>query len=182
MGWSIALIENTLEFDDATAGKVDAWSDERMQGGTERVASDRHRLSFDPDDMEHMDYLHDEDLQKILVDGGALGRVCFGSLEGDDAGEFWGYKFGDGLSCRPLIGEVAWRERPSLHGRRFVFTGTMEIGRREASEMVTNRGGTVATSVGRGVTLVVSAALVAALVLDLEILTEKQFMELMGEG
>lgn len=66
------------------------------------------KLIFNSDDMEHMDWLGDNKVRQLLAKNGAVGVVCFGSLEGDNANSFWGYSFGNG-KCTQLVGQVVWQ-------------------------------------------------------------------------
>ncbi|MFP5446682.1 MAG: hypothetical protein ACLGIY_24440 [Betaproteobacteria bacterium] len=64
-------------------------------------------LNFDEDSMEHMDFVWNDEVLAVLADAKVNGRVTFGSLEGNNAGEFWGYDFKDGLMTK-LTGAIHW--------------------------------------------------------------------------
>ena len=55
-----------------------------------------HLIGFDEEACEHMDYLHDSDVQDFLKATKAQGTVMFGSTERDNKGQWWSYTF-DGL-------------------------------------------------------------------------------------
>jgi hypothetical protein len=65
------------------------------------------KLYFDPDHMEHMDWLADKEVQEILVKHNVTGFIGFGDLEGDNAGSFWGYRLEQG-QCREVSGTITW--------------------------------------------------------------------------
>lgn len=107
MGWSIAMLENTVKvpakaqkdlkkLDD---GHVFEYDDCGALGG---------KLEFNSDHMEHMDYLHHDGVIETLIKHKAKGRVMFGDLDGDNFGSFWGYEFVDG-ACHRLTGELVWK-------------------------------------------------------------------------
>lgn len=50
-------------------------------------------IEFDSDCMEHMDYLHDPNMQAALVAVGARGFVTIGDFQGDNAGWVWTHEF-----------------------------------------------------------------------------------------
>jgi len=100
MGWSINLIENTVQIsqecasDLFNAGKeIGIWYDE------EEVSKDGN-LRFNPDHMEHMDYLCNDEITAVLEQHKVNGEVTFCSYEGDNAGSYWGYRFKDGKLTR----------------------------------------------------------------------------------
>lgn len=126
MGWSINEMENTVtltkEQADTLNPKVaDLCPDHFYEGDTpfieERVrdiatgkvsSTGRYICYFDSDHGEHMDWLtNDETVLQLIADAGAEGRVCFGSEEGDDAGEYWGVEFASG-KYRHLKAEIRW--------------------------------------------------------------------------
>ncbi len=84
----------------------------RMWGDIGSVASKDGELYFNPDHFEHMDYLNEEALLKVLLKHKAKGDICFGSLEGDNAGSYWGYRFDGKGGVVELVGEVAYTEVP----------------------------------------------------------------------
>ena len=50
-------------------------------------------LMFISDHMEHMDYLWNESIINKLKEMKVKGDITFGSLDGDNAGDNWGYRF-----------------------------------------------------------------------------------------
>lgn len=71
----------------------------------------KDKLSFNSDHAEHMDYLANEYGQKIIAvlnKHQVRGDICFGSLEGDNAGCFWGYRFDGKGNMKELTGKIVW--------------------------------------------------------------------------
>lgn len=99
MSWSIGIIENSVTVPEAAQADLIALESEHDFSYDDRGAVDGELL-FNPDDMEWMDYLGDDQIVQVLVSHGAQGRVLFGSLEGDDAGSYWGYEFQEGKCVR----------------------------------------------------------------------------------
>jgi len=67
------------------------------------------KLAFNPDHQEHMDYLgNNPKLNKVLQKHKVKGDICFGSLEGDNAGSFWGYRFDGKGGMQELEGKLSW--------------------------------------------------------------------------
>lgn len=104
MGWRIGVIENTVEVSPEVAEEVFKADGGRTFYEVDEVTYD-DRLYFDDDHGEHMDYLHDERIQKALLKGRVNGRVAFASVEGDDSGEWWTYTFRDG-NCVKNSGKI----------------------------------------------------------------------------
>ncbi len=56
-----------------------------------------------------MDYLDNNPaFTKILCNHKVKGDICFGSLEGDNAGSFWGYRFNGKGQLQKLEGTLVW--------------------------------------------------------------------------
>src|ERR1700744_356709 len=102
MGWSIACLKNELTFDENCRDAIHnlnvvTWGEDYDVGYEgylfteefEGKTSTKYNLYFDCDHMEHMDFLWNKDLQQVLSEHKVTGTVCFGSLEGDNAGSFW---------------------------------------------------------------------------------------------
>lgn len=108
MSWSIGELVNTVTISKKCARELFAV---RKNYGTwyslEDVTYDG-KLNFNGDHMEHMDYLWNEDIQAVLLKYKVRGDVCFGSLEGDNAGSFWGYRFDGKGGMSTLEGKVEW--------------------------------------------------------------------------
>jgi hypothetical protein len=110
MSWNIANIVNTVEIpkesiDELYAAQTyegDIWEDPEdiTEGG---------KLCFDPDHMEWMDYLDNPDIIGVLTKYKVKGDICFGSLEGDNANSFWGYRFDGNGNMEELEGKVEWQ-------------------------------------------------------------------------
>lgn len=67
------------------------------------------KIWFDPDSTEHMDFIQNSAILNVLEKHKVNGRITFGSLEGDNAGKFWGYDFKDGVVKR-LKGTIVFEE------------------------------------------------------------------------
>lgn len=120
MSWSIALIKNTLIIPEPAQQRVARALMPTLGAENEdeiinhRFATDG-RLVFHQDDMEHMDFLtwDDKACEEIAAAGGQ-GHVLFGSLEGDNKGQFWGAEFKDGVWTRltATVQDIVWSETP----------------------------------------------------------------------
>lgn len=104
MGWSIHEVKNTVDLPKAAEAPIRKWALKTID--IDDVVADG-KLYFNPDYMEHMDFLWQEGFDVLAKKFKLNGEVCFGSLDGDNAGEFWGYRFVDGLMTK-LIGELRW--------------------------------------------------------------------------
>jgi len=110
MGWHIEIIDNTVKVNkklakalfDSQDFKGEHWYD------IEEVSYEG-KLHFNYDHMEHMDWLWNENVQKVLCEAKVRGKVTFGSMDGDNSGEFWGYEFDGKGGFRELKGEVVWK-------------------------------------------------------------------------
>lgn len=75
------------------------------------------KLSFNIDHMEWMDYIaNSEEIKTTLKKHKVKGDICFGSLEGDNAGSFWGYRFDGKGGMKTLTGELTWSEDAGTAG------------------------------------------------------------------
>lgn len=109
MGWSIGLIDNTVEITEKCAKELlKKCGNERYWDSVDEVVDSDGYLVFNSDHYEHMDYVDDPDIQAILEKHKVNGIITFGSLDGDDAGSFWGYQFDDG-KLTYLVGEVVYK-------------------------------------------------------------------------
>jgi len=113
MGWSIALISNDVEISSECA--KDLWK--AVQKGDnpwyeEDEITWRGKLSFNSDHMEHMDYMWNPKIQEVLAKHKVNGDITFGSLDGDNRGQFWGYRFTNGVLTK-LTGKVVFEVDPS---------------------------------------------------------------------
>jgi len=110
--WSIHETVNTVEISkecakelfEAQAYENEIWSD----------AGDvayKGKLCFNEDHYEHMDFIgNNEPMVEILKKHKVNGDICFGSLEGDNAGRFWGYRFDGKGGMVELKGVVMYEE------------------------------------------------------------------------
>jgi len=107
MGWSINVVSNTLEITPECAAELyDVGDDEYFFGDPDAVTNRKGLLSFDPDSMEHMDYLWDERIQAVLCKHQVNGKVVFSSTEGDNRDTWWSYDFVDGV-CTQATGKLS---------------------------------------------------------------------------
>ncbi len=111
MGWSIACVENTLVVPEECGEELRNLVEKTEDGEEYPVELDLYsyspQLEFNVDHMEHMDCLWREEVQAVLAKHKVSGRVCFGSLEGDNSGDFWGYEWTNG-ELRMLSGTLHW--------------------------------------------------------------------------
>lgn len=109
MSWSIECLVNTVQVTMDCAEELFQVGEPEGYFYSIDDVSHNGKLSFNPDHMEHMDFIGDEEIQKVLKHHKVQGDIRFGSLEGDNRGKFWGYRF-DGLGHMvPLEGELTWR-------------------------------------------------------------------------
>lgn len=104
MSWHIGVLKNTVRVSNTCGAAIKAYLVSQYTHEPDDVVCLDGTLCFDSH--EHSDYLDAEVCALIAADG-ATGDVCFGSVEGDNAGEFWGHRF-EGGSCQKLKGEVVW--------------------------------------------------------------------------
>lgn len=110
MSWNIECLKNDLPLSEACVAdltKVAKKCWEGYEGSGEPNICQKGKFYFNPDHFEHQDYLPSAWLLKILKKHKVNGAICFGSLEGDNAGEFWGYQFDDGFMSK-LEGTMLW--------------------------------------------------------------------------
>ena len=111
--WSIGEIINNVKVPQKCAKEL--YDSQEYEGelwnSLEDVLSEG-KLYFNPDHMESMDYLEAHDaFLKILSKYKVKGDICFGSLEGDNAGSFWGYRFDGKGKAATLEGKLVWEEK-----------------------------------------------------------------------
>ena len=111
MGWSINTAVNELKIPKEYQSRLEEVADENYHS---IFFDSDDTIGFDSDAMEHMDFLHESWAQEIILESQANGIVVFGSLEGDNAGDFWGYDFQNGIvteiskkKCLTLLAERA---------------------------------------------------------------------------
>ena len=108
MAWNISCVVNNMVIGPRKAMDLfDLLKEDMGWDHLECMYDDKTcLLKFNADDMEHMDYLSNRKVQEFLCPG-AVGDVCFASLEGDNAGSFWGYRF-TGWKCLRLHHKDVW--------------------------------------------------------------------------
>ncbi len=112
--WSIGELKNTVEISETCAQDLfhaQAFPEELWHDVTEVTIENREGvrvLYFDSDHNEHMDFLHQERFTDVFSRHNARGEICFGSLDGDNAGSFWGYRFDGEGGMQKLTGSVEW--------------------------------------------------------------------------
>lgn len=72
------------------------------------VEGNKYKLYFNQDHQEHMDFV--AFFKNALANLKVKGDITFASLEGDNAGEFWGYRFDGEGGVKDLKGEVVFSE------------------------------------------------------------------------
>lgn len=112
MSWTIGLMKNTVKISKACAKDLlKATKDEDVWYNLKEVTTEEGHMSFNPDFMEGMDIVCSDTIQKVLKKHKVSGEICFGSLEGDNEGEFWGYSFDGEGEMSTLKGTVVWKFR-----------------------------------------------------------------------
>lgn len=122
MGWHIHEVKNEVVINKEIAyelfealGRWDFGSpvteQDILDGGVAFFDSDGSlKLHFTSDDMEHMDYVWEEEAQEILKKHKVKGDICFSSGEGDNAGSAWGYRFDGKGGMVKLAAQTQWVE------------------------------------------------------------------------
>lgn len=113
--WHINLVENTVKITKKCAQDLMKIEDKQSYSWDESVYEEEAwptedfgkggYLFFDSDAYEHMDYVHEPDLQKVLLQHKVNGHIIFNSFDGDNKGQAWGYIFKDGV-CTNVFGKV----------------------------------------------------------------------------
>ena len=189
MSWSIGETVNTVHISKKCAEELFGAQNEDEIWYSPKDVAPNGTVTFNSDHQEHMDWLSSGDkLVAILKKHKVKGDICFGSLEGDNDGQFWGYRFDGKGGMKFLAGRVVYEEeRTPLANMTFVFTGTLSgITRTEARERVCGLGAKVSDSISRKVTHLIVGAKPGSKVakaymreLGIKILNEKQFLELL---
>lgn len=125
MGWNISNIDNDVKLSKAQALELaktpeylrivgDSYTTPKFDSDAaclselfEKFGS-KYLIIFNPDHMEHMDYV--SSISKILNKIKAKGDITFGSMDGDNSGEFWGYRFDGKGGMKKLVGNVTFFE------------------------------------------------------------------------
>jgi hypothetical protein len=108
--WSIACIVNDLTITEECAADLYDLDDDRVDVDT------NFRLVFSNDYHNHMDWLAEDDVRNVISKHHINGKVCFGSLQGDNFNTFWGYHFEQG-TCYLLHGDIEWKIKGTYSGK-----------------------------------------------------------------
>lgn len=195
--WTIECLVNTVLipnecnhdlFDEAQDCEGELWDN------VDDVTDENGQLCFNSDHMEHMDFIatHDK-IIVILKRYEVEGDICFGSLEGDNAGSFWGYRFDGKGGMKYLKGQLIWEEKKSgiLEGKKVVITGSFEsiswLTRRGVEEKIKEEGGKVSSSVSKNTDLLVvgdnpGSKLEKAKTLKVRTISGKEFLHMLERG
>lgn len=118
MGWRIHEIKNTVKINSKIALDLygcgadvcSAWEDECDFPSLGGIIDDG-KLVFNPDHMEHMDYVWEPKIQEVLKRHKVKGDICFSSNDGDNKGQRWGYRFdGEGGMVKLTGKRNSWQE------------------------------------------------------------------------
>ncbi|HYD02897.1 MAG TPA: hypothetical protein VEC16_01215 [Alphaproteobacteria bacterium] len=111
MGWSISDLVNNVKISDKCAKELYNTSkknNSNLWDDPEYVTYDG-KLAFNEDHQEHMDYIRNEKfVRDVLKKNKVKGDICFGSVEGDNKGSFWGYRFDGKGGMQTLGGKLEW--------------------------------------------------------------------------
>lgn len=193
--WSIECLVNTVNipneckhnlFDEAQDYKEELWDE------VNNVTDENGQLYFNLDHMEHMDYLGSHDkVIKVLKRYNVEGDICFGSLEGDNAGSFWGYRFDGKGGMKYLTGRLVWEEKKvgALEGKNIVITESFKsiswMTRKGIEEKIREEGGKVSGAVSKNTDLLVvgddpGSKLQKAKELGIKTVSGKDFLKMLG--
>ena len=190
--WTIACLVNTViisnECRDDLFEQLHDYESELWDDYEQVTDKSTSLLQFNPDHMENLDWLNDKAIE-ILKGHNVEGDICFGSLEGDNAGSFWGYRFDGKGGMKHLKGRLLWEEIEdiSLEGKIFVLTGSLpNMTREEAENEVRALGGKVTNTVSRKTDYLVAgdkpgSKLQKAKKLGIKIIDSGEFLEMIGE-
>ncbi len=114
--WNIAKVVNTLELTDECIDEL--WENNSSIGLDWEEKEEFYYTNkkgekyfyFNSDHMEHMDYMWHKEIIEIIKKHKLKGDVCFESVEGDNAGSKWGYRYDGKGGFVKLIAEVSWVE------------------------------------------------------------------------
>lgn len=93
MSWNIGLFYNNLKIPQNLQEDLEALAEEYYHC---IYFGDDGLLCFDGDAMEHQDFLHEEWFRNFAQEHAISGSVVWGSVEGDNRGQLWGYNFWHG--------------------------------------------------------------------------------------
>ncbi len=113
--WSICVIENSLKLNEKTVDELFKINEKLADMASEiwydksDVTDSDGNISFNLDHYEHMDFLSDnQEIVDVLKKNKVKGKVCFGCLDGDQFGQFWGYEFDGQGNMVTLTGTINW--------------------------------------------------------------------------
>lgn len=125
--WSISNIDNTVKLSKKQAleltkiskymsivgdyyeDPVFANDEDLLTEMFEKSGKDKFQIRFISDHMEHMDYVSQiaDSLKQLKVKG----DITFGSMDGDNSGQFWGYRFDGKGGMKSLVGSLSFTEQ-----------------------------------------------------------------------
>jgi hypothetical protein len=117
MAWTIANIDNNVKITNDIA--KDIFEKHKDSTGWYDVTEFCYhdgidlKLYFNEDHREHMDFVWE--IEDTLKEHKVEGDITFGSLEGDNAGSFWGYRFDGKGGMKSLKGRLEWNEEESTN-------------------------------------------------------------------
>ena len=122
--WKIELLENEVELNkkfkedfkkEVKNDKINSFPacDYKIyfkSGDIDEELFDCDYLFFNPDHFEHMDYLStDEKVIELMKKHKLKGDIKFGCLDGDQFGQFWGYRFDGKGNMKHIKGKIVWK-------------------------------------------------------------------------
>lgn len=119
MGWHIHCVENTVKVTPELVQELIlseteigfTWQDEGADPIREVT---RHGvLPFNSDHMEHMDYVWDKDVQRVLKRHKVKGSIAFVSHDGDNRNTQWSYTFDGKGGMKEVRGPIVGGKKTS---------------------------------------------------------------------
>lgn len=119
MSWTIWEVTNTLKIPAKIRNNpefqkefMEAWHEHHYEDDNiDYIISEDGILYFNPDDMEHMDYLWQEEIQKVLKKWLRLKKPAeIGFISENEPTEPYGYRFMPDGTIVQLIGKIVWKE------------------------------------------------------------------------
>jgi D-mannonate dehydratase len=126
--WNIACIKNEVEIDEKIAKALlkcgadvcyswNAETDPLAYNVGFKDEDGKYRLFFNADHFEHMDFVYEKQVLDVLRENKVKGDICFGSLEGDNQGRFWGYRFDGQGGMLKLTGSLSFEAQSNTNER-----------------------------------------------------------------